>query len=61
MDLDVLSPMYDAGTCHYYVNEVCRLRDGRYIIPIRWVQFRGKVYADTFDISINDQVGRLSP
>ncbi|KAJ6623228.1 hypothetical protein B0H10DRAFT_1786753 [Mycena sp. CBHHK59/15] len=54
MDLDSLSPMYDAGTSHYYVYEVARLRDGNFVIPIRWVRFRGKIYADAFAITLDE-------
>lgn len=60
MDLDILSPMYAAPLKHYYVNEAARLGDGRIVVPIRWVQFRGRIYADAFNVSINDQV-RLFP
>ncbi|KAJ7349930.1 hypothetical protein DFH08DRAFT_913873 [Mycena albidolilacea] len=55
MDLDVLSPMYNAAGKHYYVNEVSRLQDGRFVIPVCWVTFRGKVYADTYAVELNDQ------
>ncbi|KAJ7659979.1 hypothetical protein B0H17DRAFT_1163121 [Mycena rosella] len=55
MDLDCLSPMWDSGSSHYYVNEICRLRDGKFFIPIRWVVCDGKVHADSFSVSFNDQ------
>ncbi|KAJ7648146.1 hypothetical protein B0H17DRAFT_1163798 [Mycena rosella] len=55
MDLDCLSPMWDSESSHYYVNEICRLRDRKFFIPIRWVVCDGKVHADSFSVSFNDQ------
>ncbi|KAJ3728175.1 hypothetical protein DFJ43DRAFT_966520, partial [Lentinula guzmanii] len=38
MDPELLSPMYDAGSGkHFYVFELLKLRDGSFVIPVRWI------------------------
>lgn len=61
IDLDALSPMWDAGHCHYYVNEVCRLKNGSFVIPVRWLakshhDSSKSFYADAYTITLDAQV-----
>ena len=46
--------MFDAGDKHYYVNELARTGDGSLVLPIRWVIFRGTVYADAFKVNVEN-------
>ncbi|KAJ7209175.1 hypothetical protein GGX14DRAFT_566353 [Mycena pura] len=57
MDLNNLSPMYDAKylNAHFYANEVARLNSGQLVIPIRWLQCGKKICADAYAISINSE------
>ncbi|KAL1939056.1 hypothetical protein VTO73DRAFT_10316 [Trametes versicolor] len=54
LDRSMLSPMFDAGDKHYYVDELTQLQDGRLIIPSRWVIYRGVLYAEAHMVTISD-------
>jgi hypothetical protein len=57
LDLDALSPMYDAGDRHFYVNELSRLNDGRLVVPVRWVMYHGELCFDAFCVDLDEDVG----
>ena len=58
--LNELTPMWADWRCspdrHFYINEVARTRDGRYLVPRRWVVYNGEECADAQLVSINSQV-----
>ena len=57
VDRHTLSPMYDAGDRHYYIDELARLKNGNFIIPVRWLEDNdGNVFADAYAVTFNDQV-----
>ncbi|KAF8144720.1 hypothetical protein K438DRAFT_1910920 [Mycena galopus ATCC 62051] len=46
---DFLTPMFDAGNgIHYYTHEVAQLKDGRMVIPYRWIKVDGLLHADAY-------------
>ncbi len=60
VDRHTLSPMYDAGDRHYYIDELARLKNGDFIIPVRWLEDNdGNVFADAYAVTFNDQVRGL--
>jgi hypothetical protein len=53
--------MYDASNCHYYIDEVAHLKNGNFIIPVRWLEDEDEnVYADAYAIQFDHQVGKFS-
>ncbi|KAF9780464.1 hypothetical protein BJ322DRAFT_1128850 [Thelephora terrestris] len=58
IDPRILTPMVAIGSRHFYVFEFARLRDGRYIVPERWVKYKGELYAEAFEVDFSD--GRAS-
>ncbi|KAF7320691.1 hypothetical protein HMN09_00154300 [Mycena chlorophos] len=58
MDSSKLSPMYTSSDDqHYYVDELAQLKNGKLIIPTRWVMRDGpqNVFADAYEVSLDVQ------
>ncbi|EMD32401.1 hypothetical protein CERSUDRAFT_99488 [Gelatoporia subvermispora B] len=56
MDVNSLSPMFDAGMgCHFYVKEIAQLQDGRFVIPMRWLEMEktSEIVADAYPLEID--------
>ena len=53
---DVVSPMYNAGVRHYYIDELVRLKDGNFAIPLRWVKYQGQMHAIAVAVVSNQGV-----
>ncbi|PPQ93847.1 hypothetical protein CVT25_013556 [Psilocybe cyanescens] len=57
VDRHTLSPMYDTGNRHYYIDELARLKNGNFIIPLRWLEDNdGNVFADAYPVTVNDEL-----
>ncbi|KAJ3781388.1 hypothetical protein GGU10DRAFT_277639 [Lentinula aff. detonsa] len=54
MDPELLSPMYDAGSGkHFYVFELLKLRDGSFVIPIRWIVKHKRIHAEAYGVRVD--------
>ncbi|KAH9847978.1 hypothetical protein C2E23DRAFT_740580 [Lenzites betulinus] len=56
LDRSILSPMFDAGDKHYYVDELAQLTSGELVIPSRWIMYRGQLHADVHRVIIPPSV-----
>ncbi|KAJ6602592.1 hypothetical protein DFH09DRAFT_1068977 [Mycena vulgaris] len=54
VDLDDLSPMWadwkKAGHKHFYVKELAQLKNGKFVIPMRWGIFNKEEYAEVHNV-----------
>jgi len=49
--------MYDAGNRHYYIDELSRLKNGNFVVPLRWLEDVDKnVFADAYAVVVGDRV-----
>ena len=62
VDRHTLSPMYDAGSRHYYIDELAQLKNGTFVIPVRWLEdHTGCIFADAYAVAFDDQVSNFYP
>ncbi len=54
VDPHTLSPMYDSGGCHFYIDELSRLKNGTFVIPVRWLEDEDRiVHADAYVVKFD--------
>ncbi|KAJ6536221.1 hypothetical protein B0H19DRAFT_1213746 [Mycena capillaripes] len=61
VNVDELSPMWadwkNAAHKHFYVKELARLKNGNFVVPVRWIIFKKEGYAEVHNVAY-DVVGK---
>ncbi|KAJ6566807.1 hypothetical protein B0H19DRAFT_940681 [Mycena capillaripes] len=61
VNVDELSPMWadwkNAAHKHFYVKELARLKNGNFVVPVRWIIFKKEEYAEVHNVAY-DVVGK---
>ncbi|EDR03329.1 uncharacterized protein LACBIDRAFT_307447 [Laccaria bicolor S238N-H82] len=62
LDRHSLSPMYDDGSCHYYIDEPAHLRSGGLVIPLQWLENEadGKIWVDVWEIEVEGGMATIN-
>ncbi|RXW15157.1 hypothetical protein EST38_g10696 [Candolleomyces aberdarensis] len=56
LDRHALSPMFDNGQRHYYIDEPARMKDGTIVIPLRWFEDDSQnVWFTAWNVEFDDQ------
>lgn len=62
IDRHFLSPMYDDGLRHYFIDELAQLKDGRFVVPLRWLEdVDGRIVADAWQVRLDESDVRNQP
>lgn len=57
--IDELSPMWASETrphTHFYIKELAQLTDRTFVVPQRWIVFKGEVHGEVYQIIYNENV-----
>jgi hypothetical protein len=61
VDFNDLSPMWadwkNASHKHFYVKELAQLKDGKFVVPLRWIIFQKEEYAEVYNVIHYPAVG----
>lgn len=44
---------------HYYVKELASTSNNKYVIPVRWIEFDGTIYAEAYSVAYSPQVRQM--
>lgn len=63
LDIDDLSPMWadwkGASHRHFYIKELAQLRNGQYVIPLKWIIFENSEHAECYKVSHYPAVSKI--
>jgi hypothetical protein len=51
-----LTPMFARGLQHFYIDEVCQLGNGLFVMPLTWIKRGGEICADCRVISCTEVI-----
>ncbi|KAF8066040.1 hypothetical protein FPV67DRAFT_1653670 [Lyophyllum atratum] len=55
IDRHFMSPMYDDGIRHYFIDELAQLKNGEFVIPLRWLEDAdGRIVADAWHVQLGE-------